>query len=112
VSPDRDRLGSATPSHPPSRNPSRHPSPQRHPGGGVKGEKVPKNRTADKPPREFWGYLISHDHPTQPTPLFRRLLGAIADYVVSRNSLSLFLLLFLCSLFFCFPRFSASLSLP
>ncbi|KAF8540459.1 hypothetical protein BDD12DRAFT_734590, partial [Trichophaea hybrida] len=35
----------------------------------------------DKSPREFWGYLISHDHPTQPTPLFRRLLGAIADYI-------------------------------
>ncbi|KAI5842777.1 hypothetical protein BZA05DRAFT_321982, partial [Tricharina praecox] len=29
----------------------------------------------------FWGYLISRDQPTQPTPLFRRLLGAIADYI-------------------------------
>lgn len=44
--------------------------------------KPPRPRM-EKPPKEFWGYLISREHPTQPTPLFRRLLSSIADYVVS-----------------------------
>lgn len=35
-----------------------------------------------KTPREFWGYLIAREQPTQPTPLLARLLAAIADYVV------------------------------
>jgi len=42
-------------------------------------------------PQQYWGYLISSDHPTQPTPLFRSLLLSIANYIVS---LLLLLLLF------------------
>ncbi|RPA95142.1 hypothetical protein L873DRAFT_1699005 [Choiromyces venosus 120613-1] len=33
-------------------------------------------------PRQYWGYLISPDHPTQPTPLFRNLLLSIANYII------------------------------
>jgi hypothetical protein len=65
----------------PSQSTSRATSPHRY-RERVDG-KPPRARMTEKSPREFWGYLISRDHPTQPTPLFRRLLGAIADYVVS-----------------------------
>ncbi|KAG0128193.1 hypothetical protein HOY82DRAFT_586571 [Tuber indicum] len=33
-------------------------------------------------PGQYWGYLISSDHPTQPTPLFRNLLLSIANYII------------------------------
>ncbi|KAH0610535.1 uncharacterized protein H6S33_012062 [Morchella sextelata] len=35
-------------------------------------------------PKEFWGYLISREQPTQPTPLFRNLLIAIANYIIEK----------------------------
>lgn len=49
-------------------------------------------------PRQYWGYLISPDHPTQPTPLFRNLLLSIANYMVGFLLLLSLLLLILLSL--------------
>ncbi|KAI5780055.1 hypothetical protein EDC01DRAFT_633503 [Geopyxis carbonaria] len=31
-------------------------------------------------PYEYWGYMITEQHPPQPTPLFTKLLGGIADW--------------------------------
>jgi len=51
-------------------------------------------------PQQYWGYLISSEHPTQPTPLFRSLLLSIADYIVGPSLLLLLLLLLLLPLSF------------
>ena len=45
--------------------------------------KMSQQQQQPKSPAAYWGYLISPDHPTQPTPLFRNLLLAIANYIVS-----------------------------
>ncbi|KAL7268786.1 hypothetical protein RUND412_008572 [Rhizina undulata] len=43
---------------------------------------MPADSHSTNAQRNFWGYLISRERPTQPTPLFRNLLLAIGNYVI------------------------------